>query len=73
MLKAERALLIEFKEQMRRGGERSSDSESTEAALAEIRRRIAELQNANQRGSPQNHHSRQRYAVAFSGLLHPAP
>ena len=60
MLKAERALLIEFKEQMRRGGERSSDSESTEAALAEIRRRIAELQNANQRGSPQNHHSRQR-------------
>jgi hypothetical protein len=51
MLKAERTLLIEFKEQMRRGGERSSDPASTEAALAEIRRRIAELQDANQGGS----------------------
>jgi hypothetical protein len=51
MLKAERALLIEFKEQMGRGDERSADPESTEDALAEIRRRIAELQDANQRGS----------------------
>ena len=51
MLKAEHALLIEFKEQMGRGGERSADPESTEDALAEIGRRIAELQDANQRRS----------------------
>jgi len=49
MLKAERALLVEFEEQeKRKAGERSSELETTEAALAEIRRRIAELQEASQ-------------------------
>ena len=49
MLKAERTLLVEFEEQeKRKAGERSSDLEATEAALAEYRRRIAELQEANQ-------------------------
>ena len=48
MLKAERALLVEFEEDKRRAGERNSDHQATEAALAEIRRRIAEIQEANQ-------------------------
>lgn len=54
MLKAERALLVEI-EQKREVGERSRDRErgSTEAALAEIRRRIAELQSEmGHKGSP---------------------
>ena len=56
MLKAERALLVEM-EQKREVGERTresgSGSGSTEAALAEIRRRIAELQSEmGHKGSP---------------------
>ncbi len=43
MLRAEHALLVEMADK-RRIGERSSERASTEAALAEIRRRIAELQ-----------------------------
>ena len=43
MLKAERALLVEIEQEKRRAGE-SRESTSTDAALAEIRRRIAELQ-----------------------------
>ena len=44
MLKAEHALIVEFEEEKRRG--RSPSHEATEAALAEIRRRIAEIQEA---------------------------
>ncbi len=44
MLKAEHALLVEIEQEKRRAGERSRDRTSTEAALAEIRRRIAEIQ-----------------------------
>lgn len=43
MLKAERALLVEIEQEKRQAGE-SRERTSTEAALAEIRRRIAELQ-----------------------------
>jgi hypothetical protein len=48
MLKVERALLVEFEEKMRRTGDRASDPEATAAALAEIRRRITEIQAANE-------------------------
>jgi hypothetical protein len=48
LLKAERALLVEFEDRRRRAGERNSDQAAAEAALAEIRRRIEELQQANQ-------------------------
>ena len=44
MLKAEHALLAEMGQEKRRAGERSRDQATTEAALAEIRRRIAEMQ-----------------------------
>jgi hypothetical protein len=44
MLKAERALLGEMEQEKRKDGERDRERASTEAALAEIRRRIAELQ-----------------------------
>jgi hypothetical protein len=44
MLKAEHALLAEIGKDKRRAGERSRDQATTEAALAEIRRRIAEMQ-----------------------------
>jgi len=44
MLKAERALIAELEEEKRRTGVR--DHETTETALAEIRRRIAEIQDA---------------------------
>jgi hypothetical protein len=44
MLKAEHALLAELGQEKRRAGERSRDQATTEAALAEIRRRIAEMQ-----------------------------
>ena len=47
MLKAEHALIVEFEEK-RKAGVRSHNHETTEAALAEIRRRIAEIQEANQ-------------------------
>jgi hypothetical protein len=45
MLKAERALLGEIEQERRKAGERNRESASTEAALAEIRRRIAEIQS----------------------------
>jgi hypothetical protein len=48
MLKAEHALILEFEEEKRRAGERSPNHETTEAALAEIRCRIAEIQEAQQ-------------------------
>jgi hypothetical protein len=47
LLKAERALLAEFEQGRRSAGQRGADHESTEAALADIRRRMAEIQQAN--------------------------
>jgi len=44
MIKAERALLGEIEQEKRKAGERGRERASTEAALAEIRRRISELQ-----------------------------
>lgn len=53
MLKAEHALLAEIGQEKRRAGERSRDHATTEAALAEIRRRIAEMQGEiEQKDSP---------------------
>ena len=53
MLKAEHALLAEIGQEKRRAGERSRDHATTEAALAEIRRRITEMQGKmEQKGSP---------------------
>lgn len=53
MLKAEHALLAEIGQEKRRAGERSRDHATTEAALAEIRRRIAEMQGEIEpKGSP---------------------
>ena len=53
MLKAEHALLAEIGQEKRRAGERSRDHATTEAALAEIRRRIAEMQGEiEHKGSP---------------------
>ena len=49
MLKAEHALLAEIGQEKRRAGERSRDHATTEAALAEIRRRIAEMQGEIER------------------------
>jgi hypothetical protein len=45
MLKAERALLVELEQQKRKADDRGGGDAGTEAALAEIRRRIAEIQN----------------------------
>jgi hypothetical protein len=44
MLKAERALLGEIEQEKRKAGERGRERATTDAALAEIRRRISELQ-----------------------------
>jgi hypothetical protein len=44
MLKAERALLGEIEQEKRKAGERGRERATTETALGEIRRRIAELQ-----------------------------
>jgi hypothetical protein len=53
MLKAEHALLAEIGQEKRRAGERGRDHATTEAALTEIRRRIAEMQGEIERkGSP---------------------
>lgn len=49
MLKAERALLVEMEQATRQAGERSRDRATTEAALAEIRRRITEIQGEMER------------------------
>jgi hypothetical protein len=46
MLKAERALIAEIAQEKRGADMRNLDHKSTEAALAEIRRRIAEIQEA---------------------------
>ena|SRR5689334_17909420 len=43
MLKAERALLVELEEAQRKAGEGARDT-TAESALADIRRRIAEIQ-----------------------------
>ncbi len=45
MIKAERALLAEIEQATQRVGAERRDRSTTELALAEIRRRIAELQN----------------------------
>ena len=45
MLKAERALLAEMEQAKRKVSVDNRDGATTESALAEIRRRIAELQN----------------------------
>lgn len=53
MLKAERALLTEMEQGTREAGEQSRDRTATEAALAEIRRRISEIQGEmEQKRSP---------------------
>jgi hypothetical protein len=49
MLKAERALLVEMEQGTRETGEQSRDRAATEAALAEIRRRISEIQGEMER------------------------
>jgi hypothetical protein len=49
MLKAERALLVEMEQTPREAGERGRDRAATEAALAEIRRRITEMQGEMER------------------------
>lgn len=49
MLKAERALLVEMEQSQHGGGERGRDRTATEAALAEIRRRITEMQGEMER------------------------
>src|SRR3954471_4598868 len=46
MLKAERTLLAELEDQKRKSGN-NSNQESADATLAEIRRRITEMQEAN--------------------------
>jgi hypothetical protein len=46
LFKAERAMLVEFEERKRKAGQGHSDQAAAEAALAEIRRRIEELQQA---------------------------
>jgi hypothetical protein len=48
LLKAEHAMLAELDAVRRKADERSSDRATTEAALAEIRRRIAELSEERQ-------------------------
>ena len=45
MLKAERALLVEMEQSQRGADESGRDRAATEAALAEIRRRITEMQS----------------------------
>ena len=49
MLKAERALLVEMEQARQAAGESSRDRATTEAALAEIRRRITEMQSEMER------------------------
>jgi len=48
MLKAERALIAELEEEKRKCGEPHAQHATAEAALAEIRRRIAEIQEGRQ-------------------------
>ena len=45
MIKAERALLAQMEQKQRQAGEENDDRAATETALAEIRRRIREIQN----------------------------
>jgi len=53
MLKAERALLGEIEQEKLKAGQRGEDRATTDAALAEIRRRIAEIQGEMEsKGSP---------------------
>ena len=49
MLKAERALLVEMEQAAREAGDPGRDQAATEAALAEIRRRISEIQGEMER------------------------
>jgi hypothetical protein len=51
MLKAERALLVEMEQSQRATDDRGRDRAATEAALAEIRRRITEIQGEMERKS----------------------
>jgi hypothetical protein len=48
MLRAERALIAELEEEKPKGDARGSGHNTIEAALAEIRRKIAEIQDAKQ-------------------------
>lgn len=50
MLKAERALIAELEEEKRKSG--GSGHDTIEAALAEIRRKIAEIQDAKRTAAP---------------------
>ena len=47
MLKAERTLIAELEQEKRKSGAKPSDAETAEVALAEIRRRIAEIQEGS--------------------------
>ena len=47
----ERTLLAELEDQKRKSGKNNSDHETTEATLAEIRRRITEMQEGNRNSS----------------------
>ncbi len=52
MLKAERALIAELEAEKRKAGARDPGYDTTEAALAEIRRKIAEIQDAKRTEAP---------------------
>jgi hypothetical protein len=52
MLRAERALIAELEAEKRKTDASSSNHATPEAALAEIRRRIAEIQRAEQQEAP---------------------
>ena len=52
MIKAERALLAQMEQKERQAGGQNDERAATEAALAEIRRRIREIQNET---APEEH------------------
>jgi hypothetical protein len=52
MLKAERALIAELEHEKRKARTGGTDHETIEAKLAEIRRRLAEIENASRAEAP---------------------
>lgn len=52
MLKAERALIAELEEERRKSGASGSGHDTIEAALAEVRRKIAEIQDGKRTAAP---------------------
>jgi len=55
MLRAERALIAELDEEKRESGASGSGHDTIEAALAEIRRKIAEIQDAKRTEATSRH------------------